>query len=85
MTDLTAGQMVMPYLYRGKPDLIYLNDKIMADRIASGRPVNLKGSRGQAPEHGTEARAVWDRRRGNKPCQECLAGEQLAKKMRAER
>lgn len=40
MADLTAGQMVMPYLYRGDPKLIELNDRIMAARYAAGEPLD---------------------------------------------
>jgi len=86
MTDLTAGQAVMPYLYRGKPDLLVLNARIMEARIAAGRPlVSEPRKRGMPPGHGTQARAVWDRRRGHKPCASCLQAETLAHKMQVER
>ena len=87
MSDLNAGQMVMPYLYRGSPKLIELNDRIMAARYAAGRPdpsITDGRRNGQRPGHGTAARAQWDRRRGNKPCASCLAAERLARELREE-
>lgn len=86
MSDLTAGQVVMPYLYRGSPKLIELNDRIMAARYASGRtPAPERVRAGQIPGHGTTARAQWDRRRGNKPCAACREAEALAHELSIER